>query len=157
GLRRRPPRRAPTVRLRALSAPAGDRRRPGRPRCPRIQGGSVIANETWFTQTFTSVDDAPHEFLASVLDQTVSFIRRYVVLRARGADAAARWTAPPYAFSCATATPYLHPYSPEPGSGKTPLLEVLEAVAKNAILADGVSEAVLFRMIHSLNPTLLFD
>ena len=60
-------------------------------------------------------------------------------------------------YDYALATPYLHPYSPEPGAGKTTILDVLALTAKNPIQADNVTEAVLFRMIDDLRPTLLFD
>lgn len=98
-----------------------------------------------------------HEYLGTVLDQTVEFVHRYVVLGDHAADVVALWTAHSYVFECAPATPYLHPFSPEPGSGKTTLLDVLAVVARNAIQADNLTEAVLFRLIDAKKPTLLFD
>ena len=60
-------------------------------------------------------------------------------------------------YACGRASPYLHATSPEPGSGKTTLLDVLELTACNAIQADGLSEAALYRLIAKVKPSLLFD
>lgn|GEM_PF-1748471 len=95
--------------------------------------------------------------LAALLNHTVSFVRRFVVFDAVAADAVALWNAHTYVYDCAPASPYLHPYSPEPGSGKTTLLDVLELTARNAVQADNLTEAVLYRMIDKKHPTLLFD
>jgi hypothetical protein len=101
---------------------------------------------------------APRDGLADLLDATASFSRRYVVF---GSDAqvsaVALWTAHTYSFECGPATPYLYPHSPEPGSGKTTLLEVLGVTAANAIQVDNLTEAVLFRLIDTKQPTLLID
>jgi Protein of unknown function (DUF3631) len=99
----------------------------------------------------------PHGFLADLLDQSVEFVRRFVVFGAIEADAVALWNAHTYVYDFAPATPYLHPHSPEPSSGKTTLLDVLSTTARHAIQADNLTEAVLFRLIDKERPTLLFD
>ncbi len=99
----------------------------------------------------------PHPYLGDLLDETRAFLRRFVVVGDRELDTIALWNAHTYVYETASATPYLHPYSPEPGSGKTTLLDVLELTARNAIQADNLTEAVLFRMIDAQRPTLLFD
>jgi hypothetical protein len=98
-----------------------------------------------------------HPYLDGLLDHTRLFVRRFVVLGERELDAVALWNAHTYVYYCARATPYLHPHSPEPGSGKTTLLDVLELTAREAVQADGLSEAALFRLVSKLHPTLLFD
>ena len=100
---------------------------------------------------------SPHPYLADQLQKTSAFMRRFVVVGERELTAVALWNAHTYVYDCAPATPYLHPYSPEPGSGKTTLLDVLEVLACNAVQADNLTEAVLFRMIDKKRPTLLFD
>ena len=90
---------------------------------------------------------SPHPYLADQLQKTSAFMRRFVVVGERELTAVALWNAHTYVYDCARATPYLHPYSPEPGSGKTTLLDVLELTACNAVQADNLSEAALFRMI----------
>jgi hypothetical protein len=95
--------------------------------------------------------------LDTLLDETVAFIGRFVVLGEAETHAIALWNAHTYVYEAGSATPYLHPYSAEPGSGKTTLLDVLALTVRNPIQADNVSEAVLFRLVDSLHPTLLFD
>lgn len=97
------------------------------------------------------------DYLAELLNETRLFVRRFVVIGDSELDAITLWNAHTFVYDTAAATPYLHPYSPEPGSGKTTLLDVLELTARDAVQADGVSEAVLFRMIDKLRPTLLCD
>jgi Protein of unknown function (DUF3631) len=103
-----------------------------------------------------------HAYLGEVLHDVRTHVRRYVVIGDIELDAIALWTAHTYVYAAAQATPYLHPYSPEPGSGKTTLLDVLDQIAWNAVQGDNLSEAVLFRMIHAVTKakggvTLLFD
>ena len=95
--------------------------------------------------------------LADQLQKTSAFMRRFVVVGERELTAVALWNAHTFAYDCGRATPYLHPNSPEPGSGKTTLLDALELTACNAVQADGLSEAALYRMIAKVRPTLLFD
>ena len=98
-----------------------------------------------------------HSYLADLLDETRSFLRRFVVVDEMELDAIALWVAHTYVFDLAYATPYLHAHSPEPGSGKTTLLDVLAVLVKNPIDADNLSEATLFRLIDAKTPTLLLD
>ena len=98
-----------------------------------------------------------HPYLASVLDDSSRFVSRFVVSGEVQRDAIVLWNAHTYVYDVAPATPYLRPYSPEPGSGKTTVLEVLALIADNAVTVDNMSEAVLFRLIDSRHPTLLID
>jgi Protein of unknown function (DUF3631) len=100
---------------------------------------------------------AVHPYLADQLDKTKTFVRRFVVVGEHELTAAALWNAHTFAYESARATPYLHPHSPEPGSGKTTFLDVLELTARQAVQADGLSEAALYRLIAKVRPTLLFD
>jgi hypothetical protein len=95
--------------------------------------------------------------LADLLDEIVAFVRRYVVFDPIHGDTVALWTAHTYVVDSAPATPYVYAYSPEPGSGKTTLLDVLAVVAANALQIDNLTEAVLFRLIAKMKPTLLID
>jgi hypothetical protein len=85
------------------------------------------------------------------------WLRRHVVIGVTEANAIALWNAHTYVSDLGRATPYLHFHSPEPGSGKTTALDLLEATARDAIQADGLSEAALFRLIDKRRPTLLID
>jgi Protein of unknown function (DUF3631) len=100
---------------------------------------------------------SPHPYLADLLEKTSTFVRRFAVIGEHELTAVALWNAHTFVYDCGRATPYLHPNSPEPGSGKTTLLDVLELTACNAVQADGLSEAALYRMIAKVRPSLLFD
>lgn len=109
-------------------------------------------------KTLAEIDAATEPVsLAALLDQTKAFVCRFVVIGDAEADVVALWNAHTYVFECAYATPYLHPHSPEPGSGKTTLLRVLRVTAHNPVLGGNMTEAVLFRLIEELKPTLLYD
>ena len=95
--------------------------------------------------------------LAQLLEETRTFFRRFIVVGEHEADAVALWVAHSYVFATARATPYLHLWSPEAGSGKTTALEVLEVVAHKGLTADDLSGAALFRLIEARHPTLLLD
>src|SRR5262249_705755 len=111
----------------------------------RGRGGPGVGDMT-VVNFHRSPNEAPVA-IGPLLDSSRAFVRRFVILGDIEADAVALWNAHTYVYRCAPATPYLHPYSPEPGSGKTTLLEVLALLARDAITADNLTEAVLFRMI----------
>jgi hypothetical protein len=91
------------------------------------------------------------------LDDVRDFVRRFVVLDDRQADAIALWIAHTHASEAAETTPYLFVSSAEKRSGKTRLLEVLELVVHEPLPTANISDAALFRAIADLNPTLLLD
>jgi hypothetical protein len=95
--------------------------------------------------------------LGALLCSLVAFLRRFVVLSAGQADAAALWVAHTYAIGAAEATPYLAVTSAEKRSGKTRLLDVLELLVARPWRAITPTEAVVFRKIERDGPTLLLD
>jgi hypothetical protein len=99
----------------------------------------------------------PSTQLAIALDRVRGFVRRFLVVGLNEANAITLWLAHTYVYEAGYVTPYMHFYSPEPGSGKTTALDVCAVLAKNAIQADGMTEAVLFRLINKTHPTLLLD
>lgn len=114
------------------------------------------ANESYF-ENLVPLQDESHPFLADLLCDARSFVRRFIVVGDVELDTIALWIAHTYVFDLAYATPYLHAHSPEPGSGKTTLLDVLGVLVKNPIEADNLTEATLFRLVQAKTPTLLFD
>lgn len=95
---------------------------------------------------------------ARLLDTIRAFIRRYVVLRDdHQAVTLALWVAHTHALSAAVCTPYLAILSPEKQSGKSLLLEVLQALTARGEHATNISPAALFRIIEAGPPTLLLD
>ena len=96
------------------------------------------------------------------LDQTLreveDFIMRHVYFAsAEAATCCALWVAHTYAFEAASVTPYLAITSPEKGSGKTRLLEVLELLVREPWMLASISAAALFRLVASEKVTLLID
>jgi Protein of unknown function (DUF3631) len=92
-----------------------------------------------------------------VLDDTARFVRRFVVMTPVQANAVALWVAHTHAIDAFDTTPYLALTSAEKRSGKSRLLEVLELLVRSPLAAINMSDAVLFRAVESLAPTLLLD
>ncbi len=94
---------------------------------------------------------------SDILDNIVSFLRRFVVITTVQAYAIALWVIHCYNFQDAEATPYLYVHSTEKRSGKTRLLEVLELLVPRPWLTGHVTAAALTRKIDAESPTLLLD
>jgi hypothetical protein len=97
---------------------------------------------------------------AEVLDQARAFIARFCALpSAEAFDAVALWAAHAHVIDSFESTPRIAFLSPEPGSGKTRALEVLELLVPHAMLAVNATPAALFRAVadHAHRPTVLFD
>ena len=93
-----------------------------------------------------------------VLEEVEAVLRRYVVFSSEAQVAAcALWVAHTYVVSAAQVTPYLAVTSAEKQSGKSRLLEVLEALVRDAWKVVSPSAAVLYRTINEFRPTLLID
>jgi hypothetical protein len=95
-----------------------------------------------------------------VLDEVHAFIARFCALPSPEAfDAVALWAAHAHVIDAFESTPRIAFLSPEPGSGKTRALEVLELLVPNAMLAVNATPAALFRAVadHDHRPTILFD
>ncbi len=95
--------------------------------------------------------------LGPLLSELMQFVRRFVVLSPDQLCVVALWIVHTHAIEAAEATPFLDVTSPEKGSGKTRLLEVLALLVNNPWHAVAPSEAVLFRKLDRDRPTLLLD
>ncbi|WP_081748532.1 DUF3631 domain-containing protein [Nocardiopsis sp. CNT312] len=96
----------------------------------------------------------------ALLDEVEAFLRRFVVFPAdAAATATALWAAHTHMMDAFDSTPRLAFLSPEPGSGKTRALEILETLVPNPMLAVNATPAALFRAIADTErkPTVLFD
>lgn len=94
------------------------------------------------------------------LDEVEEFIGRYVAFPSDAARVAVTlWAAHTHAVLCFESTPRLAVLSPEPGSGKTRVLEVLELLVPLPVQAVNVTPAYLFRKVGADEgiPTVLFD
>lgn len=89
----------------------------------------------------------------SILDAVERYIRRFVVLTDHQAAAVVLWIAHVFVFAAATSTPYLWISSATPRSGKSRLLEVVEAILGElrAVFTMNISPSALYRMVDA-NP-----
>jgi hypothetical protein len=96
--------------------------------------------------------------LDSILRDVEDFITRHVYFASpEAATLCALWVAHTHAFEAASVTPYLAITSPEKGSGKTRLLEVLELLVREPWMLASISASALFRLVASEKVTLLID
>lgn len=101
--------------------------------------------------------DAPDDG-ALVLDEVGTFLRRFVAFPSDAAAVAVTlWAAHAHLVDSAESSPRLALLSPEPGSGKTRTLEVLDLLVPRPMSVLSASPAAIFRSIADERPTLLFD
>ena len=95
-----------------------------------------------------------------ILDSVLAYLRRFVVYPSEHAAVAhTLWIAHTHRMDCWESTPRLAALSPEPGSGKSRLLEITETLVPNPVQAVNVSPAFMFRRVSHPDgpPTILFD
>jgi hypothetical protein len=95
-----------------------------------------------------------------VLQQVHQFLGRFVAFPGKHEHtAAALWAVHCHMMDRWESTPRFACLSPEPGSGKTRVLEILELLVPRPVAAINVSPAYLFRRVADENgpPTILFD
>ncbi|WP_382995846.1 DUF3631 domain-containing protein [Streptomyces roseus] len=129
--------------------PAG----PHRHRSPE-EGRMTIATQTLPAPTPTATDGS------RLLDEVESFHRRFNVFPTEAAYVAVTlWDAHAHLLDCFDSTPRLAFLSPEPGSGKSRALEIVETLVPQPLVAANASAPVLFRAVSTLDtrPTILFD
>lgn len=97
--------------------------------------------------------------LAKALDETEAILARFVAFPSREALVAVTlWAAHTHAVDAFDSSPRLALLSPEPGSGKSRTLEILDLLVPAAMHVLSASPAAIFRSIdHEPRPTLLFD
>jgi hypothetical protein len=89
-----------------------------------------------------------------------TFLARFVAFPSEHAlIAATLWTAHTHALDAFETSPRLAFLSPEPGSGKTRALEILELLTVRPLLTVNVTPAYLFRKVsdEAGPPTILYD
>ncbi|WP_149825958.1 DUF3631 domain-containing protein [Streptomyces tailanensis] len=97
---------------------------------------------------------------AALLDEVEAFHRRFNVFPTEAAYVAvALWDAHAHLMDAFDGTARLAFLSPEPGSGKSRALEIVETLTPNAALTVNASANALFRLVEATPglPTLLFD
>lgn len=97
---------------------------------------------------------------AALLNEVEAFHRRFNVFPREAAYVAvALWDAHAHLLDCFDSTPRVAFLSPEPGSGKSRALEVVETLVPRPMLAVNARAAALFRSVSDPagRPTILFD
>jgi hypothetical protein len=97
---------------------------------------------------------------AAVLDEIEAFHRRFNVFPLEAAYVAVTlWDAHAHLIDCFDSTPRIAFLSPEPGSGKSRALEVIETLVPNRMMAADASASAMFRAVSATEtrPTILFD
>ena len=108
--------------------------------------------------TMRSPEPWPHRVdAAELLTQIADRFRHYVILPPGAAEAFTLWSAHAHCFSAFIQSPRLNISSPEPGCGKTTVLDVIAALTPRAIRTENLTAPVLFRLVHQYQPTLLLD
>ncbi|MGO8684198.1 MAG: DUF3631 domain-containing protein [Thermoleophilia bacterium] len=117
------------------------------------------AEDADFVRAAAEAEAEQHDVdLAPLLDDIVAQLRRYVVFHNDAqAHAVALWVLHTHTVAICETTPYLAILSPERRCGKTRLLDVLEFLVARPWRVIAPSEAVLFRQIAAVKPTLMLD
>ncbi len=100
---------------------------------------------------------APPE-LGELLEVTRAAYAKYVVFTTTAAAVATTlWTAHTHVFEAADSTPYLYVSSAISESGKSRVFEVAERLVRAPYMVTDPTASVMFRKIHSSQPTVLLD
>lgn len=104
---------------------------------------------------FADVADEPGHV---VLDDVATWMAAHVAYASEHhAPTVALWAAHTHALDAAASTPRLAFLSPEPGSGKSRSLELLELLVCRGRLVLSMTPAALFRVVEAARPTILLD
>jgi hypothetical protein len=100
--------------------------------------------------------------MATALDQTRSFVERFVKASDSHLDVITLWAAHTHAVDVNQkllfdTTPRLALLSDEPGSGKTRVLDLLKLLGRNAEISTDVTAASLFHATSEAHETVLLD
>ena len=94
---------------------------------------------------------------SEVLNDVADVFSSYLVLPEGAAEVLALWAAYTHAFDAFVHSPRLNITSPEKECGKTLLLDVIETVTPRPIRSEGITTAVLIRIIDKKSPVILID
>jgi putative DNA primase/helicase len=94
---------------------------------------------------------------ALLIDDIVTYIRRFVIMSEPDYLSVALWVLASYAFKEFFIFPRLLIKSPEKGCGKSTLMDLISRLVKRPIVASNMTAAPLFRIIELQKPTVLLD
>jgi hypothetical protein len=80
-----------------------------------------------------------------------------LALRQHDDTKAALWTVHTYCYEASFFTPRLAVTSPRPGCGKSTLFDLLATTCLRAKTSEGMTAAVIYRVVDMSHPTLLLD
>jgi hypothetical protein len=96
--------------------------------------------------------------LPKYLEDLSEWFSRYLYTRSPHAyDVLALWTIHTHCMSAWSSTPRLIVTSPIPGCGKTTLLEHLEHLCLNSLMGSHATPALIARVVHAKQSTVLLD
>jgi putative DNA primase/helicase len=93
----------------------------------------------------------------ALLEALTAMIRRYLVLADVACRAIALWIVHTYLMDIWSVSPFLTLVSPTKRCGKTTALLLIGALTRRSLVVSNLTPAVLFRVIDSVQPTLLAD
>lgn len=103
-------------------------------------------------------EDVPDEPLHQVLDDVYSWLLAHVAFADPAhAHAITLWCAHTHCLERFASTPRLAIESPEPESGKTRTLELMEPVCRHGRLVLQMTPAAVYRWVEAIRPTILLD
>lgn len=92
-----------------------------------------------------------------IVDEIKKQISSFCVLPDNYLSPVVAWIIGTYCFNSFRIYPKLCVYSPQKRCGKSTLMEVLDTLTSNSLMASNVSPAVIYRIIEGYQPTLLLD
>ena len=92
-----------------------------------------------------------------LLDEVAATLSAYVVLRPHDDVKCALWAAHTHCYKAFFNTPRLAVTSPEPQCGKSTLFDVLAELCFRPKTSEGLTAAVVYRLVNLAQPTLLLD
>ncbi|MEV4927883.1 DUF3631 domain-containing protein [Streptomyces roseoverticillatus] len=108
-----------------------------------------------------TTESAPSVDGAALLDEVETFHRRFNIFPSEAAYVAVTlWDAHAHLLDSFDSTPRIAFLSPEPGSGKSRALEIVETLVPNRMAAVDASVSALFRAVSGVDgqrPTIIFD
>ncbi|MDA8048546.1 MAG: hypothetical protein M0002_00775 [Rhodospirillales bacterium] len=128
-----------------------------------IQAGSANFKEKAKTKQGTMLTLSPPALSpeavdgAALLDELSRFFAEHAFLPPGAADVLAVWATQTYCYYLFPHTPRLSITSPEKGSGKTTVLDLLERIVCKPMSVVNITPASVFRSIEKMKPTLLVD
>lgn len=107
---------------------------------------------------FPEVEPYPDPIVpAQLLDEISVTIRRFIILGAEQADAAALWIAFTWFIDVVDVAPLAIINAPEKACGKSQLLDVVGRMSARPLSAANSTSAFMFRAVEKWTPTILID